>query len=404
MLHTDQVTFHQFTQMPWVRRPLFALLGAAAGVLGCAQDPRNGDHPLEVQRDDCITCHLEDYEAATDPPHVQPFLHTECASCHDENQSFQEAPLFQHPWPLNGAHQVANCSGCHFQGAAETVEGWKFRGVAKECVSCHLNEYESATNPSHVELGLSTDCTACHVEDGFRPAPNYPHPWPLEGAHQLVSCAGCHQEEYTGTSTECVSCHLEDYESQPSHTANLYGTSCGVRCHKSTNSFSEFIRVTHPDASFPRTGFHALVCDDCHDASTGLNDGRANANCIGCHLSDGQVHSRTRMTETHSVVQSYAMVEDSTQNYCLTCHGDGNSPDHPQEIFPLEGTIHGAFACDSCHQVAPGEALLRDNAACVVCHDPDVERQRHDPPSLISDPPPSEDNFCLNCHPQGLAP
>ena len=57
-----------------------------------------------------------------------------------------------------------------------------------ECYSCHLPDYENASNPLHVG-SYPTECANCHTTDAWRPAADG-HPeseFPVQtGAHAVV--------------------------------------------------------------------------------------------------------------------------------------------------------------------------------------------------------------------------
>ncbi len=94
----------------------FALIGAH-GALSCV-DCHKAEDPLRFDRigNDCISCHLNDFNATTDPNHVTAGFPTDCAMCHDES-SWNNA-TFDHNttgFPLMGAHTNVNCLECHSQ-------------------------------------------------------------------------------------------------------------------------------------------------------------------------------------------------------------------------------------------------------------------------------------------------
>ena len=89
------------------------------------------------------------------------------------------------------------------------------------------------------------------------------HPFPLDGAHLVVSCDACHPEGvYQGTSQECVDCHLDPHD-------GLYEESC-VRCHDAVDFDGEFDHVD------------AVDCDRCHAGDR--PDDHYTGQCSHCHL------------------------------------------------------------------------------------------------------------------------
>jgi hypothetical protein len=108
----------------------------------------------------CASCHLPEYLAADHPLHrgVKP---TTCATCHGED-SFHPMRL-THSFPLDGAHQKADCFACH-TGAAPV-----FEGTPKSCATCHATEHQRANDsvPKHPSFG--DDCAHCHGTSAWKP-------------------------------------------------------------------------------------------------------------------------------------------------------------------------------------------------------------------------------------------
>jgi len=100
-----------------------------------------------------------------------------CASCHSA-KSWSPAiitPAFKHSpkrFPLEGAHQTANCRACH--------TSLDFKGVSTKCSVCHKDVHQG-------ELG--SDCAVCHSPRSFvdRSVMVQAHQttrFPLTGAHE----------------------------------------------------------------------------------------------------------------------------------------------------------------------------------------------------------------------------
>ncbi|MEZ5363860.1 MAG: hypothetical protein R2748_16355 [Bryobacterales bacterium] len=77
----------------------------------------------------CATCHLDDFNATTDPDHAAAGFPQTCESCHTTAQ--WTGANFDHNntnFPLTGAHtSVAQCQTCHVGG--------QFAGLGTACAT-----------------------------------------------------------------------------------------------------------------------------------------------------------------------------------------------------------------------------------------------------------------------------
>jgi hypothetical protein len=132
---------------------------------------------------------------------------------------------------------------------------------AEDCGACHLRDYQSTNQPSHVAL----------LDQGYD--------------FSLESCPKCHGNQ----------------QWRPPENPGL-----------------------HPDADFLiSSGPHhpdLVACADCHDptldetSSEGLN-----TNCVGCHTG---AHILPIMDDVHKNDPEYP-IGDPRVNFCLDCHDDG---------------------------------------------------------------------------------
>ncbi len=58
------------------------------------------------------------------------------------------------PFQLAGAHSALDCAECHSSGV--------YQGLPAECVDCHGDDHQQATDPNHLAAGFDTDCETCH--------------------------------------------------------------------------------------------------------------------------------------------------------------------------------------------------------------------------------------------------
>jgi len=205
----------------------------------------------------CGSCHVDAHQGVFDQP--------ACDGCHtSESWVPPDYSLARHRmerrFPLSGAHAVTPCSACHetreggvrslvfrFEApdicrvchSADDPHGEAFR--VEGCDLCHGDADFQMGSFEHERLeqagwrGFCTDChedvdphgdqfpdrdcSRCHETDGFD-IPDFDHSgtrFPLEGAHEQVTCFGCHGVEpgpggalmvrYRPLETDCSACH-----------------------------------------------------------------------------------------------------------------------------------------------------------------------------------------------------
>ncbi|MEW5915202.1 MAG: hypothetical protein AB1762_02300 [Gemmatimonadota bacterium] len=322
----------------------------------------------------CVSCHQPEYDAAKNPPHGG--FPTSCATCHT-TQTFAGAK-FDHStdtkFALTGAHITTTCADCH----GDRV----YAGKSQSCVSCHQPQYDATVSPRHVNAGFSTNCAECHTTASYR-GTVYDHSrtrFPLTGAHNAVSCSGCHADQvYKGKAMSCGSCHMADFSAttQPPHTTSGFPTTCET-CHSSTTTWTGGI-FDHAATRFPLTGAHlATTCADCH--GDGVFRGKPTT-CVSCHQTDYNATTKT----------PHGAAGFSTA--CESCHTTatftGARYDHNATSFPLTGA-HLAQTCADCHadRVYDGKPTT-----CVSCHLSDYNATRS-PSHAASGFP----QTCESCH------
>lgn len=258
---------------------------------------------------DCVNCHMEDFVAAEDPNHVESGFSTDCIDCHDVFAHDWDADLINHDFfPLEGGHDIRDCAQCHFNDS--------FTEASPECVSCHQEDYDLATNPNHIELGFGTDCMECHNIQAWDPA-EYDHSqFPLLGAHEAVSCNECHEGVYENTPSDCFACHEDVYNASrnPDHITAGFGTDC-TECHDETAWVPS--TLDHDGMYFPiYSGNHRRgtwnQCTECHIEPANY----AVFSCIDCH----EHSNRADVDGEHRGISDYRY----ESNACLRCHPNGD--------------------------------------------------------------------------------
>lgn len=204
----------------------------------------------------CANCHQ---------PPMQPHFGDACEDCHTPD-GFELADLgsFEHPAPLEGAHQNLTCTDCHTAGQSLTYQ----------CANCHQPPSEPHFGPA---------CEDCHTPASFEGAiiPPELHPLPLIGAHLRATCSVCHAEGQRAPEYVCSNCH------QP--PANHLPGACDT-CHTPegwVESASSTVVAVSPQ--IPHTLDGLQDCLFCHNPSGQTEPAPAdhkdfiNEQCMLCH-------------------------------------------------------------------------------------------------------------------------
>jgi len=238
--------------------------------------------------DDCGSCHTDVHLGE---------LGADCDRCHTTHTFIDMARQRdlhrEASFTLTGAHAGADCESCHIP---QSLGDLQYLGTPAECYDCHRLEYESATDPDHVQDGFLEECEACH---------------------STASWAGGffnHERQLAGTVIVCSDCHQDDYDrtTRPDHSAAGFPIEC-ERCHNTRSWYGSYFE--HDQEFFPIfSGRHSGEwndCDECHTNSSDFTD----FSCLGCHP-----HSdRNKTDDDHSDEPEYFY--DSIE--CLRCHPDG---------------------------------------------------------------------------------
>ena len=298
----------------------------------------------------CDACHIAQFNATTNPNHVQAGFPVDCSICHTTTTFATSS--FDHNaasgFPLTGTHATTSCAQCHVAG--------NFSTLPRNCDGCHLPEYKSTTNPNHVQAAFPLDCSICHSTTNWLNAV-FDHsktPFPLTGAHTTVACTQCHVNNvFAGTPTNCDACHIALYNSttNPNHAASGFPVDCSI-CHSTTNWTSA--TFNHSNTPFPLTGAHTTVaCNLCH--VNNVFNGTPTA-CNACHITD------------YNGANNPNHVAAGFGTDCATCHSTTNWTsavfDHSKTPFPLTGA-HTTLQCNQCHN---NTSFSTTPANCNACH------------------------------------
>ena len=310
----------------------------------------------------CSSCHLKDFQGATNPNHVAGGFSQTCQTCHT-TIAWQPA-TFDHTsvgFALTNAHADPPriCADCHINN--------NYNLTSTACATCHLKDFQGATNPNHAAGGFSQTCQTCHTTIAWQPA-NFDHTsvgFPLTNAHADPprACLDCHiNNNYNLTTTACSSCHLKDYNTATTpvnHVQMGFPTAC-ESCHD-TVVWTDG-KFDHSTTGFPLTNSHTVpprACADCH-INNNYNLTSANTACVSCHLND----YNTATTPINHIQVGFPTT-------CQLCHDTtlwtNGKFDHSTTAFPLTG-FHTTVACATCH-VNNNYTTLP--TTCYGCHQAD---------------------------------
>ena len=331
----------------------FALTGAHA-TLECTACHIGGR--FQGTPADCYGCHAKDFNATTNPPHVQAGISQQCQTCH--TTAAWIPATFDHSktvFPLTGAHVGVACNLCHLNG--------QFANTPTDCYGCHAKDYNGTTNPNHAQSGISQQCQGCHNTSAWIPA-TFDHSktvFPLTGAHVGLACNLCHLNgQFNNAPTDCYGCHAKDFNAttSPNHVQTGMPQQCQV-CHNTTAW--QPATFDHSTTSFPLTGAHTTVpCGTCH---TDNYAGTLPTTCYGCHQKD--------FTNTANISGVPNHVNAGFSQDCTQCHTTATwlnaTFNHNATSFPLTGA-HTSVACATCHTDNYAGTLP---TTCYGCHQKD---------------------------------
>jgi hypothetical protein len=204
---TDCATCHRptdtsFRGAGFNHNAVFALVGvhAQASCTSC--------HSNNVYRGtprDCVGCHRTQYDRTTSPNHAAAGFSTDCATCHRPTDTSFRGAQFNHNavFALVGRHAQTACTSCHVNNV--------YRGTARDCVGCHLTQYQRTTSPNHAAAGFPTTCESCHRNsDTSWTQGTFNHRFPITSGPHRVACSTCHQSSSSFATFTCLVCHEHD--------------------------------------------------------------------------------------------------------------------------------------------------------------------------------------------------
>ena len=335
------------------------------------------DH-LNFSNQNCEECHLPEHINSENPPHGNENIQDDCELCHTSTSTWLIENFLhsstQTDFELTGLHIPAECTSCHVNQI--------FNSTPTSCENtiCHLNDFNSTTDPNHADYGFPVGyCSHCHETLGWEP--------------DIFS----HTVE-----NACATCHLPDYNSadEPPHTG--LPTSC-EDCHTST--------TTWEGATFTHSGI-IEGCNTCHmnDFYEEHNDGDP-TNCEACHTTeDWEDVNFSHDGVTDGCISCHLNDfeddhDDGDPTNCEACHTtddwDDITFDHDDDYFPIYSGDHEDewTTCSAeCH-IAPDDFSQFSCGLNGVCHDhiqSEMDDEHDDEDDYVY-----ESSACFNCHPNG---
>jgi hypothetical protein len=354
---------------------VFPLVGLHAQQL-CSTCHKNNVYQGTARN--CAGCHLPDFQKTASPNHAAAGFSTQCDTCHRATDTTWHQAKFDHAsvFPLVGVHALQACATCHRNNV--------YKGTARDCVGCHMPDYQKSVNPNHAAAGFGTQCDSCHqaTDRNWRQA-RFDHSivFPLVGLHAQQPCTTCHiNSVFPGTPSTCVGCHMPLFQKTrtPNHAAAGFPTTCDT-CHKASDP-------NWLQATFNHTQFFALVgvhktqpCAACHVNSVFAG---TPSTCAGCHM---PLYQKTTNP-------SHASAGFPTS--CDSCHR-ATDPNWLQaqfnhtQFFALVG-VHATQPCAACHvnNVFPGTP-----STCAGCHMPLYQKTTNPSHASVGFP-----TTCDTCH------
>lgn len=187
-------------------------------------------HRYNVSGTECMDCHRENYMSTTKPNHITSSFSTECTQCHYVYASSWAGASFNHSFfPLTSGHANLQCSTCHKNNG--------YGNTSPECVSCHLSDYNRASNPVHTSKCYPKTCASCHsTKIGWSPV-NFNHDqyFPINsGDHNGIACNRCHTDPNNCNSFSCINCHGSPSRMTSEHDevrSFSYNSNACYNCH-----------------------------------------------------------------------------------------------------------------------------------------------------------------------------
>jgi hypothetical protein len=229
-------------------------------------------------------------------------------------------------------------------------------------------------------------CEDCHIDEAWDrlkapPPDRFNHAttgFPLRGAHEKVTCEGCHRRGLDALTSACAACHQDPH-------AGLHGTSC-ERCHNEASWVLPRNLQAHEATRFPLTGAHAVIaCEACHRPRRAEPLATTPTECIVCHARNWR-----RAKPDH---QAAGFTDCARCHTTSTFHG----ATYVHQRYVLDGQ-HAFQRCEACHTGTTFAGLASGGQDCFQCHKSDYDRTATIGGTVPNHPGSNFPTTCLSCH------
>jgi hypothetical protein len=203
----------------------FELIGRHSAIecTACHSLPDGGIPESPSGPEDCIACHLDDYE----DEHGGSGFPTDCLDCHTpfdwDDADFEHASATG--FALIEGHDQLLCIECHVGSSSETYFS---PSNPEDCYACHVEDYEVR----HAGTGFSTDCRACHQATTWEGA-TFEHAFVIDTGPHNRGCEECHAVPGDFGFFTCLTCHdqprMDDKHSE--EAGYSYDSPTCLSCH-----------------------------------------------------------------------------------------------------------------------------------------------------------------------------
>ncbi|HSW55501.1 MAG TPA: hypothetical protein VLH59_10440 [Ignavibacteriaceae bacterium] len=305
---------------------------------------------------ECVSCHLDTYNATTNPNHTAAGFPTDCIQCHTiyswSPATFDHDGLYFPIYSGEHAGEWNECADCHDVPGNYSVF---------TCISCHEHNQQEMNDKHQGVQGYvyeSNACLSCHPDGSKGNAFNHSISiFPLTGAHLTVNCQQCHTTGYQGTPTECIACHQAHFNNttNPSHTQLGLSTDC-ISCHTTEPDWKPALFPVH-NQYYELLGRHFEISNDCASCHNGNYVSTPNL-CFDCH------------SVPYNNAQNPNHIAAGIPTQCEQCHNSTawipSTFNHSLAGFELAGA-HLNIQCSNCHQ----GVITGLNSECISCHQDD---------------------------------
>jgi len=229
------------------------LLDGAHEALNCSSCHEDWEPPTEIRTCASASCHLDNYQASENPPHETMSFSQGCVDCH--TTSSWVPAQFTHSlestgFALEEAHTIVSCQQCH--------SPWQIIPEPRTCsdASCHLSDYQNATDPNHGAASFPLNCESCHSMTAWVPS-TFNH----DGQYFPI-----YSGQHNGEWSDCSQCHINSADFSE---FTCFGGGCHNAADMNDEHFDDGQWVSCNGHTYPASGVTSVDCFTCHPTGDG---------------------------------------------------------------------------------------------------------------------------------------